>query len=491
MFSQDIDVGRLKVHLRCRAILPEDVFRQPYGTEMTVHRLFHTEQASIGRISVFSFGGKRALPLVRLSAALTAVVTIFAFHWSNPLSPVDSFQTPSALARRPVGPTNQAPPAEMSPTGLPLHAASPTPAGDVVSASGSISSSSEATAPLSNGSAVDIGTPEPTAMVRADNKTGVYLTAGSMSRTQFLDDTIAGLKDAGGSALIFDVKGGAVLFHSAAPLAKEIDLIVPFYELGDVLKKLRDQGIYTIGRFVAIKDGGYTAKKPASRVRNPKTGKVISRDWIDPSDESAIAYNMEILCELAAAGIDEVNLDYIRFSTADVGASSAYTGQEKADKVEEFIKASRETINRCGPQTKLGISTYAILGWNYPANVETLGQDVVRFAPLVDVISPMAYPATFASGYYYRPGKDPRSRMYYLVYRTLTGYADVLGPEQARKLRPWIQGYGVTARDVTDEIDAVYDAGYCGFTVWNANNAYKPTFGAIKSDKTRPERCRM
>jgi hypothetical protein len=55
-------------------------------------------------------------------------------------------------------------------------------------------------------------------------------------------------------------------------------------------------------------------------------------------------------------------------------------------------------------------------------NVEHLGQDVVRFAPLLDVISPMAYPASFAENEYYKPGVNPRSRMYYLVYRTLTGY---------------------------------------------------------------------
>ncbi len=102
----------------------------------------------------------------------------------------------------------------------------------------------------------------------------------------------------------------------------------------------------------------------------------------------------------------------------------------------------------------------------------------------------MAYPATFAAGHYYRPGKDPGSRDYFLVYRTLTGYAELLGPEQSKKLRPWIQGYGVSTQDVTDEIKAVYDAGYCGFTVWNAGNGYAPAYAAMKNDRLRPERCK-
>ncbi len=67
-------------------------------------------------------------------------------------------------------------------------------------------------------------------------------------------------------------------------------------------------------------------------------------------------------------------------------ALGVFSAQEKADKVFSFVKKARETIDSCGPSTKFGISSYAILGWNYPANLETLGQDVVRFAPNDDTL---------------------------------------------------------------------------------------------------------
>jgi hypothetical protein len=325
--------------------------------------------------------------------------------------------------------------------------------------------------------------------MRSDNQTGVYLTAQSIRRKDFLDETMQALLKAKGSALVFDVKGGIVFFHSAAPVANDIGLVKPFYDLPEVLRQAKARGLYTIGRFVAIKDEPFTAKKPNTRPKDPRTGRVMSATWVDPANDEAIQYNSEIVCELAAAGIDEINLDYIRFSTADVGALRALSGKEKADHLEKFIRAVRETINRCGPNTKLGISTFAILGWDYAINMETLGQDVVRFAPLVDVISPMAYPNTFAPGHYYNPAKHPRSRMYYLVYRTLTGYKDLLGPEQSKKLRPWIQGYSVKQKDMTEQIDAVYDAGLCGFQVWNADNVYKETFKAMDISTTRPSHC--
>ena len=42
---------------------------------------------------------------------------------------------------------------------------------------------------------------------------------------------------------------------------------------------------------------------------------------------------------------------------------------------------------------------------------------------------------------------------------------------------------------IVDEIRAVYDAGVCGFTVWNANNNYDPTFKAVEKMPERPAEC--
>ncbi len=321
------------------------------------------------------------------------------------------------------------------------------------------------------------------------NKRGVYLTAGSVKRTGFFQDTQDSLKAHAGNAIIFDVKGTSVFFETSSPLAKQFGLVRPLYDLPAIVRSLHENGIYTIGRFIAVSDSGLTQAAPQTRLKNPVTGRVISEYWIDPADPTAIEYNMQVLCDIAAAGIDEVNLDCIRFSTESPETLSVYSGKEKADRVEVFVKSARETIDRCHPTTKLGISTYAILGWNFPVNLETLGQDVVRFAPYVDVISPMAYPATFAEGHYYIPGKNSGSRMYYLVYHTLTGYRDLLPEADRHKLRPWIQGYGVTVQNIKDQMQAVYDSGSCGFTVWNANNNYGPVYTAMQSI-SEPDICR-
>jgi len=42
---------------------------------------------------------------------------------------------------------------------------------------------------------------------------------------------------------------------------------------------------------------------------------------------------------------------------------------------------------------------------------------------------------------------------------------------------------------VKDQIQAVFDAGLCGFQVWNANNNYQYTYPAMK-DMQLPENCK-
>lgn len=323
------------------------------------------------------------------------------------------------------------------------------------------------------------------------NRAGVYLVSGRAADLDgYLQETVDDLKKNKGNAVIFDVKGSRVYFDTTSKIAKELNLVKPIEDLPAIVKKLHDNGIYAMGRFIAIKDDGFTGAHPESSVRHPATNAVLSATWIDPSNEYAQQYNMEVLCDLAKSGIDEVNFDYIRFSTENYVALGVFSAQEKADKVFSFIKKARETIDRCGPSTKLGISTYAILGWNFPANLETLGQDFVRFAPYVDIISPMAYPATFSEdGGYYNPSKHKGSRMYHLVYRTLTGYKDLLPNEADKaKIRPWIQGYGVTAQNVKDQIQAVYDSGSCGYQFWNAGNNYVPVYAAMAA-MTPPDNC--
>ncbi len=325
---------------------------------------------------------------------------------------------------------------------------------------------------------------------KTHNAMGIYLTPNTMANEPQWNEYLDALMKAGGNAFVVAVKGGQVFFPSDSPLGNKFGLVHPTGDLKKVVAEAKARGIYTIARYISLKDPNLAAAAPFTQVKDPRTGVGLGEMWVDGANETVLQYNREVIKDLLTTGIEEINLDYIRFPTEYPGILNALDTEGKVAHVEPFVRMVRETIDQYAPSTKLGLSTYAILGWNYPINLHALGQDVVKFAPMIDVISPMAYPSTFTSPEYYVEGKHPGPRDYWLVYRTLDGYKKLLGEEEGlKKLRPWIQGYFVDQEDVLAQIRAVHDAGLCGFTVWNASNNYDVTFKAMSRMPKAPERC--
>lgn len=317
---------------------------------------------------------------------------------------------------------------------------------------------------------------------------GVFLTPSSAADDGFLEETMKAIEKYPHPALVIDVKGSNVHFPSGARMAHELKLVKPIVALPAIVEEAHRRGITVIGRYIALKDPSLASRKPVTQIRHPLRSRSVGNVWVDGENTTTLQYNREILEDLVTTGIDEINLDYIRYPTEYAPSDIGLTGAEKSEHILAFLKMARDVIDRSQRPVKLGISTYAILGWNFPVNFEAVGQNIPEFARIVDVVSPMAYPATFAPNAYYSPGRDKGSRMYHLVWKTVMGYRGLVGEENAHKIRPWIQGYGVTEKNMQDQIQAVFHAGGCGFTVWNASNAYATTYKAMKKMEI-PETC--
>lgn len=310
----------------------------------------------------------------------------------------------------------------------------------------------------------------------AQNHIGVYLTATSAANQAFMEQTMRKIHEVGGSAIVIDVKD-----ERKPGLAQSKE------DLQKTVRKAKEQGLRTIARFIVFKDTGLAHAVPETQLHDTRTKKSFGATWVDPAHPLVLAYNRKLLTEVIEAGFDEVSFDYIRYPTEYSPERIGLTTEEKIRRIEQFLRMARETIDSAGVQTKLGISTYAILALDFEGNIGRLGQDFVRFAPFVDVISPMAYPKSFGSGFQ-KPRGFPRSRNFYLVQQTLEGYKRLLGPASASKLRPWIQGYSMTPWDIGEEIDAVAASDLCGFTVWNPSNSYQTLYTALPAHK-QPEKC--
>ncbi|MFH1375382.1 MAG: putative glycoside hydrolase [Patescibacteria group bacterium] len=316
--------------------------------------------------------------------------------------------------------------------------------------------------------------PDPAAQI------GVYVHMNNLVFEGFLDATVEKLKSVSGTAIVFDVKGSYVYFPTQSTVAQESEIIKPLYELPEIVAELKNAGIYTIARVIALKDPRFAFRNPEVRLSRSESSEGTGDFWVKPEHELTLIYNQQILAEILAAGVDEINLDFIRYPSGLTNNFLHMSGEEKIANLEKFIRMAKNTIDSLNPNVKLSINTFAILAWDYESNRDQLGQDVVRFAPYVDIIAPMLYPATFGVGSYYNPRVDQGGRNYNLIKKSLEGYQRLLGEEHAHKLRPWIQGYGLEASDITNQIRGVWDAGVCGFTVWEGKNYYAETYKALK-----------
>ena len=327
--------------------------------------------------------------------------------------------------------------------------------------------------------------PSPPPKPAAEKKIGVYLHMNNTANPKALDLEIEELKGFENSALVFDVKGSYVYFPANSEIAKKYGLIKPLYDLPEIIEKLKSEGIYTIARVISIKDGVFANENPEVKLWN-KTKTGFATEWVDPANLEVLDYNREVIYEILTAGIDEINLDFIRYPTKFTSEFLGITGEEKIQNVSNFVKMVRMAIDSKKPNTILSVNTFAILGWDHEENSKALGQDIIEIAELADIIAPMLYPNTFSNGNpnYYLEGE---SFEYSTVYQTLKKYEELLG-EDSKKLRPWIQGYYTTNKNMVDQVEAVYDAGFCGFTIWDIFNNYKASYYALEEVEV-PEKC--
>ncbi len=263
-------------------------------------------------------------------------------------------------------------------------------------------------------------------------------------------------------------------------------MIQPLFELPAIIEKLKQDNIYTIVRVIALKDVVFAQKNSTAQLMSKnKTAKV--EGWVDPTNQEVLDYNREVISDILKSGVDEINLDFIRYPTKPSDEFLGVDGAQKIENVTNFVKMVRDVIDEEKPNTILSVDTFAVLPWDNEMTTNHLGQNIKELAKYADIIAPMLYPNTFSAD-------NPnyllkwKSFEYSTVFLTLQKYAEVLG-DDAKKLRPWIQGYHTTKQKMVDQIQAVYDAGFCGFTIWDIENFYADAYNAM-AEVEIPENCK-
>jgi hypothetical protein len=284
------------------------------------------------------------------------------------------------------------------------------------------------------------------------------------------------------NALVVDIKGdrGLIPYRSRVPLAGEIGAgrIRTMGDPRQTLERLKERGIYTIGRIVTFKDNLLAEAHPEWALRTADGAIWRDREglaWVDPFHPEVWEYNIAIAEEAARLGFDEIQFDYVRFP--DQGGAVHAMENTEANRVfiiSRFLETARERLKPFN--VFLAADIFGYVCWN--RDDTAIGQRLEELAEVVDYLSPMLYPSGFQHGV--GEYRNPVANPFEIVYLTLE-QARRRAELPARRFRPWLQAFRDYAFDrrvfgpeaILQQTSASDRFGSSGWMLWNPRNVYR------------------
>ena len=319
---------------------------------------------------------------------------------------------------------------------------------------------------------------------------GIYVS-GPVAGIAKMDDLIDLVDKSELNAMVIDIKNdeGKVTYKMQSEQVLKIDAGVRYIpDIEDLVARCKGKDIYLIARIVAFRDPYLAEQKPEWAVHT-KDGKIF-RDkngmaWVNPYCREVWDYLVEIGAGAAMVGFDEVQFDYIRFST-DIGEEEVDYGpeSENVDKIEIITEFTEYLYEKLAPQ---GVYVAAdVFGTviDNETDQAIVGQDYVRMAAYLDYICPMVYPSHYRNGSY--GIKIPDAEPYRTIYAAASSSVRELAavPEKDRAhVRMWLQGFTASwvpgyisygPEQIRAQMKGAYDAGYDEWIIWNAAVNYQP-----------------
>ena len=296
----------------------------------------------------------------------------------------------------------------------------------------------------------------------------MYLNAGTIGA---IDSYLKIAKENGVNAIVVDIKDGALAYTSN--VAKEISPTAYKTAINDndlykaAIDKIKEAGIYAIGRIVVFNDTHYAKDHPEDCIN--------SSGWPSAYSRNVWYYNVELAKEaVREMGFNEIQFDYVRFpenaynlSVAGADFKNKYD-EEKAEAVQNFLFYATDQIHKEG--VYLSVDVFGECSSEY---VTAYGQYWPAISNIVDVVSSMPYTDHF--------GRNVDT--WTNAYKNVNNWAKGASERQQEIPTPAIARTWITAYDtpywnpkvvygaskIEEQVKALYDAGLDGgFITWNS-----------------------
>ena len=328
-------------------------------------------------------------------------------------------------------------------------------------------------------------------LLKTNAKT-MYLN-GWASTLSNIDEYLNIATTSGVNAIVVDIKDGALAYPSE--VAKEYTMTsyknamnkLDTYK--NVIKKIKDAGIYVIGRIVVFNDSHYGKDHPEDCIKSS----VSSQLWPSAYSRKTWEYNVELAKEaVELMGFNEIQFDYVRFPEAAYNMSKSSSTdfkntykEEKAEAIQNFLIYATDEIHKVNAY--LSVDVFGECSGTY---VTSYGQYWPAISNVVDVISSMPY-----TDHFDRNNSTYWTNPYQTVYNWAKGAAarqtEIPTPAVART---WITAYNTPywnptviydASKISDQAKALVDAGLKGgFITWHSSSSLSK-YNQIKSAFTK------
>ena len=317
----------------------------------------------------------------------------------------------------------------------------------------------------------------------------LYMNAGVVEN---VDEYIKLAKESGINAIVVDIKDNTSPGYPANAM-KEYSItnyekaINTYDEYKNAIKKIKDAGLYVIGRITVFKDSYYSKDHPEDTILDTATGKSYNHDgsyWPSAFNRNVWEFNVSLAIEsVKEMGFNEIQFDYVRFpdrvqsleEAGKIDYNNVYD-ETKAQAIQRFVMYACDEIHKYGAYVSIDV-----FGESAHTYVTPYGQYWPAISNVADVISGMPYPDHFNT-YEYGFKEPVWTIPYDLLY--LWGNEFVMNRQSEIPspaiVRTWIQAYDsikspyVTydASMVSKEIQGLYDAGLTGgFITWNGSSS--------------------
>lgn len=306
-----------------------------------------------------------------------------------------------------------------------------------------------------------------------------------------VDEYIKLAKESGINAIVVDIKDGTVAYPANA--MKEYSItnynraINSYEEYKNAIKKIKDAGLYVIGRITTFKDSNYATDHPEDTILDTATGKSYNHDgsyWPSAFSRDVWEFNVSLAIEsVKEMGFNEIQFDYVRFpdrvqsleEAGKINYNNTYN-ESKAQAIQRFVMYACDEIHKYGAYVSIDV-----FGEAAHTYVTPYGQYWPAISNVADVISGMPYPDHF--GKYDYNFKEP---VWTIPYDLLYKWGNEFVVNRQKEIptpaivRTWIQAYDAIkepkviydADMVSKEIQGLYDAGLTGgFITWNGSSS--------------------